>query len=1619
MKQILRKLALVALLCAPWVAWAQQTLPYSYGFENNDLAAEGWTLNNMHTSTGIVTSAAQNGTYGFQFYYNTNPPQYLISPEFSCPSGVTVEFAYKNRSTTYQETFYVGYSSTTTDDAAFTWGTLITASSASWENYENTFPAGTKYIAIKYVANNMYSLYIDDISLATPSSCPKPTGLEATLTSGNGSVATLAWLEAGTATNWVIEYGTASDFTGAASVAATTNPYNLTGLTAEQTYYARVKADCGGGDQSAWSTTCTFTPTDAHTLTVNDGTTTNQYVPIYGTYVDQGIESQFIIPAADLAAMLYGHINKLTFYASQASVTWGAAQFEVYMAEVSGTTLSAAADWSSMALVKSAGTLSISGNQMEVTLDYPHQYMGDNLMIGFKQTVTGSFQSTSWYGVAAAGASMAGYAGVSQHDFLPKTTFAYTPGVAPSCPKPTGLAATLTPGNGSVATLAWTEAGTATNWVIEYGTASDFTGAASVAATTNPYNLTGLTAEQTYYARVKADCGGGDQSAWSTTCTFTPTDAHTLTVNDGTTTNQYVPIYGTYVDQGIESQFIIPAADLAAMLYGHINKLTFYASQASVTWGAAQFEVYMAEVSGTTLSAAADWSSMALVKSAGTLSISGNQMEVTLDYPHQYMGDNLMIGFKQTVTGSFQSTSWYGVAAAGASMAGAPSSYAGVLQRNFLPKTTFAYTPGVAPSCAKPTGLAVSYTGGNTAQVSWTSDATAWNLDVNGTVTAITTNPYTLTGLALGTAYEVKLQADCGSAGTSAWTDPASFVTDLCMPADQCQLTFELTDSYGDGWNGNAIKVVDVLTNTVLGTLANENLNGTQGTAELNTLTLPVCDGRDIEFQWVMGSFSSEASWVIKDINGEEITSGTGNPSMATGDVLATYTVSCVVSSCRKPTGLALASTAGPTSAELEWTENGGSTAWKVAYKTASDADFTEVNAPTNPFTLTGLTPETDYTVKVRPVCDDATIKWSDEIAVTTSVSCPVPAALAADGITDVAATLSWTGYSDNYDVRYRSAQIQNFENGMGSWTAIDADGDGYNWELGLNAGDVYDGGSSLAGEGRNGGDMIVSGSYSNTTNAALTPDNWLVSPQVVLGGEVSFYAKVVLSYYPEEHLGVFVSTAGNTDPAAFTLVQEWTLDASHANWTLFTVDLSAYSGNGYVAIRHFNCTDRFFFYIDDIAISEPESANPWINLPTTTATSANLTGLTAETDYEWQVMGTCGSATTAWASSTFTTLLAPEEVSIAAGKWHAIASPMHDPMETHQSIANVDNLTSGTYDMFRYDEASSTWENQKAVGGATGFTTMDLCHGYIYRCRDAATLVFRGQHNIGNIVTPNLTKSATVISLAGFHLVGNPYPHPLAFSSISTYSGTLAPGYYSLQGDGSWIAQTGGTLAKGEAVLVQIISSYAALEFTDAPSTKAAAPAALALTVSNGEHSDVAYAMLHDGTGLAKMNHLEEGLPTLSIPVAGSSYAIALLGQEAEQFDLAFGGAEGTYTLTADNQLSLPYLHLIDRTTGRDIDLLRERAYTFSHSGATQGEARFQVKLSPDADLADGTFAVWTGSEVVVSGEGLLQVFDAVGRQLFSQEVDAQTTLSKAQFPATGVYVLKLNEKAQKIVVK
>jgi hypothetical protein len=69
------------------------------------------------------------------------------------------------------------------------------------------------------------------------------------------------------------------------------------------------------------------------------------------------------------------------------------------------------------------------------------------------------------------------------------------------------------------------------------------------------------------------------------------------------------------------------------------------------------------------------------------------------------------------------------------------------------------------------------------------------------------------------------------------------------------------------------------------------------------------------------------------------------------------------------------------TSVTLEWADtNVGTTGWMIEYGLLTDSTTTMVNVNSNPYTLTGLTPNTNYRYRVAPYCANGSLaEWSNE----------------------------------------------------------------------------------------------------------------------------------------------------------------------------------------------------------------------------------------------------------------------------------------------------------------------------------------------------------------------------------------------------------------------------------------------------------------------------------------------------------------------------------------------------------------------------------------------------------------------------------------------------------------
>lgn len=95
-----------------------------------------------------------------------------------------------------------------------------------------------------------------------------------------------------------------------------------------------------------------------------------------------------------------------------------------------------------------------------------------------------------------------------------------------------------------------------------------------------------------------------------------------------------------------------------------------------------------------------------------------------------------------------------------------------------------------------------------------------------------------------------------------------------------CDITIEMTDSWGDGWNGAAIEIVDG--NNV--TIGSYTCNGANTTTNV---PLPV---GSYTFNWVVGSYDSECSFTITNSFGIPLYQSSGTPSAG---AFLTYNNTC------------------------------------------------------------------------------------------------------------------------------------------------------------------------------------------------------------------------------------------------------------------------------------------------------------------------------------------------------------------------------------------------------------------------------------------------------------------------------------------------------------------------------------------------------------------------------------------------------------------------------------------------------------------------------------------------------------------------------------------------------
>ena len=223
-------------------------LPYSCDFESD---MDGWSFVDHDTHAKIIDTDHHSGEHCYDLF---GILQHMIAPRFLGKTGVRVSFYYKTPYTNYPNTFQIGYSTTTADTTAFTWGGVVTSNSnKTWLKYEETLPPGTVYVALRKEGG--YNFYIDDFQFTETEPNPAPYQVYAKNTTPES--ATLCW--GGQADDYFLQYRKEGD-TEWRTGETTENTFELAGLTPATTYEFQVRA-VYRGDQHVvtdWSVLAKF-----------------------------------------------------------------------------------------------------------------------------------------------------------------------------------------------------------------------------------------------------------------------------------------------------------------------------------------------------------------------------------------------------------------------------------------------------------------------------------------------------------------------------------------------------------------------------------------------------------------------------------------------------------------------------------------------------------------------------------------------------------------------------------------------------------------------------------------------------------------------------------------------------------------------------------------------------------------------------------------------------------------------------------------------------------------------------------------------------------------------------------------------------------------------------------------------------------------------------------------------------------------------------------------------------------------------------------------------------------------------------------------------------------------
>ena len=371
------------------------------------------------------------------------------------------------------------------------------------------------------------------------------------------------------------------------------------------------------------------------------------------------------------------------------------------------------------------------------------------------------------------------------------------------------------------------------------------------------------------------------------------------------------------------------------------------------------------------------------------------------------------------------------------------------------------------------------------------------------------------------------------------------------------------------------------------------------------------------------------------------------------------------------------------------------------------------------------------------------------------------------------------------------------------------------------------------------------------------------------------------------------------------------------------------------------------------------------------------------------------------------------------------IASPLNSTVYSY-NFSTV-GLTSGNYDLYTWSYTTSDnleWRNYKAQ-------TFNLVSGsgYLYANEaDDLYLTFTGTvaANNNDVNKPLNYSGSGTYAFNGWNLVGNPF----ACNAYTKDATSTDIAFYRMNNAGSGFEAATGAIKPMEGIFVKATATSQSFNFTREQPITGYGNGNLNISLANVVTSRDAVAttdkaiVRFDGGGTLEKFMFREDNMKIYIPQDGTDFAVVASEAQGVLPVNVKVTTTGEYTISISNEdVDFTYLHLIDRLTGEDVDLLIEDSYTFYASPRDQ-ENRFTLvfnSIDGNIDATSEIFAYQNGDQIIVSGEGTLQVYDVMGRFVANYNVNGTESINASQFE-NAVYIFRLvgtDVKTQKIVIR